>query len=57
MIETKIPAIRIDLDSEDKSLTSGRILCDCVALSIVYSCFLPPIHPLRSRLPEPLVEW
>ena len=35
MIETKIGAIRIDLVSEDKSLTSGRILCDCVASLIV----------------------
>jgi hypothetical protein len=33
MIETKMFVIRIDPVSEDKSLTAGRVLCDCVASS------------------------
>jgi hypothetical protein len=34
MIETNMCVIRIDLVSEDKSLTAGRIVCECVAFSI-----------------------
>jgi hypothetical protein len=57
MVETKMYAIRIDLVSEDKSLTSGRILCDCAASSTVHFFFShPPIDPLRSLLSERSVE-
>ena len=57
MIETKMWAIRIDLVSEDKSLTSGRILCDCAASSTVHFFFsYPRIHLLRSLLSERSAE-
>jgi hypothetical protein len=57
MIETKMCAIRIDLISEDNSLTSGRIHCDCVAFFIVhFFSYLQFRYPLRSPRSERSVE-
>ena len=50
-------AIRIDLVSEARSLTSGRILCDCADFFISRFFFSYSfIHRLRSPLLERSVE-
>jgi len=40
VVETKLVTFRIDLFSEEKSLTLGRVLCDCaVSVAVFFSYF------------------